>query len=80
MRKMENVEEYIDFIWGQLNELAFEHITYSEYDQMTDWLDEIRKGVKGFELAEQEYIAKIKKLELEIDNLQDEIGDLLEYF
>ena len=46
---MESVEKYIDFMWDKLNELVIEDISYSDYDQMIDWLDEIRKQVKQLE-------------------------------
>lgn len=46
---MESVEKYIDFMWDKLNELVIEDISYSDYDQMIDWLGEIRKQVKQLE-------------------------------
>ena len=46
---MESVKEYIDFMFKKLNELSIEDISYSDYDQMTDWLGEIRKQVKRLE-------------------------------
>ena len=46
---MTSVKEYIDFLFDKLNELVIEDISYSDYDQMTDWLGEIRKQVEGLE-------------------------------
>ena len=46
---MESVKEYIDFMFKKLNELSIEDISYSDYDQMTDWLAEINKKVKKLE-------------------------------
>ena len=50
---MESVEEYINFMLDKLNELAIEDISYSDYDQMTDWLGEIRKQVKRLEKKQE---------------------------
>ena len=50
---MESVEEYIDFMLDKLNELAIEDISYSDYDQMTDWLAEINKKVKKLEKKQE---------------------------
>ena len=50
---MESVKEYIDFMFNKLNELAIEDISYSDYDQMTDWLGEIRKQVKRLEKKQE---------------------------
>ena len=50
---MNSVEEYIDFMFDKLNELVIEDISYSDYDQMTDWLDEIRDHVKRIEKKQE---------------------------
>lgn len=50
---MTSVEEYIDFLFDKLNELVIEDISYSDYDQMTDWLGEIRKGVNALEKKQE---------------------------
>lgn len=50
---MTSVEEYIDFLLDKLNELVIEDISYSDYDQMTDWLAEIRKQVKMLEKKQE---------------------------
>ena len=57
---MVSVKEYIDLLFDKLNELVIEDISYSDYDQMTDWLGEIRKQVKGLE-------KKQEPMKLEID-------------
>ena len=43
------MEKYIDFMSDKLDELAIEDISYSDYDQMTDWLGEITKQVTQLE-------------------------------
>ena len=50
---MESVKEYIYFMFNKLNELAIEDISYSDYDQMTDWLGEIRNHVKRIEKKQE---------------------------
>ena len=45
----DSVREYFEFLFDKLNELVIEDISYSDYDQMIDWLDEIRKQVKQLE-------------------------------
>ena len=67
---MESVEEYINLMLNKLNELVIEDISYSDYDQMTDWLCEVKQG----------YIAEIKKLEQYIEDLEGEVGYLREYW
>ena len=44
-----SVLEYIDFLYEKLWKLAVEEIQYSDYDQMTDWLGEIKRQVKKLE-------------------------------
>lgn len=44
-----SVMEYIDLLYERLGKLAIEEIEYSDYDEMTDWLAEIRKEVKRLE-------------------------------
>ena len=44
-----SVIEYIDLLYERLGKLAFEEIEYSDYDEMTDWLAEIREEVKWLE-------------------------------
>ena len=48
-----SVLEYIDFMWVKLNELVIEDISYSDYDQMTDWLAEIKKQVRKLEKKQE---------------------------
>ena len=48
-----SVEEYFNFTESKLNELMIEEIAYSDYDQMTDWLHEIKEYVKRLEHKEQ---------------------------
>ena len=50
---MESVKEYIDFMFNKLNELSIEDISYSDYDQMTDWLAEIKRQVKKLEKKQE---------------------------
>ena len=50
---MGSVEEYIDFMFNKMNELAIEDISYSDYDQMTDWLAEIKKQVRKLEKKQE---------------------------
>lgn len=76
---MTSVEEYIDFLFDKLNELVIEDISYSDYDQMTDWLGEIRRQVKRLESAKQEYIAEIEKLEQHIEGLEYQMGYMRKY-
>lgn len=38
----DSVSEYFEFLFDKLDELVIEDISYSDYDQMTDWLGEIR--------------------------------------
>ena len=49
----DSVREYLEFLFDKLNELVIEDISYSDYDQMTDWLGEIRNHVKRLELLER---------------------------
>ena len=44
-----SVLEYIDFLHATLGRLSIEEIDYSDYCQMTDYLDEIEKRVKQLE-------------------------------
>lgn len=53
---MTSVKEYIDFLFDKLNELSIEDISYSDYDQMTDWLGEIRKGVNTLEEKQKQRV------------------------
>ncbi len=76
---MESVQEYIDFMFSKLNELAIEDISYSDYDQMTDWLGEIRKQIKRLESAEQEYMAEIEKWEQYSEDLVYQINQMRKY-
>ena len=55
-----SVLEYIDFMLVKLNELAIEDISYSDYDQMTDWLAEIKKQVRKLE-KKQEPMKPVKE-------------------
>ena len=48
-----SVLEYIDFLYVKLGKLAFEEIQYSDYDQMTDWLSEIKRQVKKLEKKQE---------------------------
>ena len=48
----DSVREYFEFLFDKLNELVIEDISYSDYDQMTDWLGEIRNHVKRIESTE----------------------------
>ncbi len=50
---MESVKEYIDFMFNKLNQLVIEDISYSDYDQMTDWLAEINRQVKKLEKKQE---------------------------
>lgn len=55
---MENCEvtsvlEYIDFLHATLGRLSIEEIDYSDYCQMTDYLDEIEKQVKRLEKKQE---------------------------
>ena len=61
---MESVEEYIDFIFDKLNKIAIEDISYSDYDQMADWLGEIRKQVK-----------RLEKKQVPMEPINDNCGD-----
>ncbi len=40
-------------MFNKLNQLVIEDISYSDYDQMTDWLGEIRKQVKRLEKKQE---------------------------
>ena len=42
----DSVREYFEFLFDKLNELVIEDISYSDYDQMTDWLGEIKNHVR----------------------------------
>ena len=44
-----SVTEYIDFLHATLGRLSIEEIDYSDYCQMTDYLDEIENRVKQLE-------------------------------
>ena len=48
-----SVLEYIDFLYEKLWKLAVEEIQYSDYDQMTDWLGEIKRQVKKLEKKQE---------------------------
>ena len=67
---MKSVEEYINLILNKLNELVIEDISYSDYDQMTDWLCQVQQG----------HIAEIKKLEQSINDLEGEVDHMREYW
>ena len=54
----DGVMEYIDLIYEKLNELSIEDICYSDYDQITDWLGEIRKIVKLWKFPDCESAVK----------------------
>ena len=45
----DSVREYFEFLFDKLNELVIEDISYSDYDQMTDWLGEIKNHVRRIE-------------------------------
>lgn len=45
----DSVREYFEFLFDKLNELVIEDISYSDYDQMTDWVGEIRNHVRRIE-------------------------------
>ena len=48
-----SVLEYIDFLHAILGRLSIEEIDYSDYCQMTDYLDEIEKRVKQLEKKQE---------------------------
>ena len=48
-----SVLEYIDFLHATLGRLSIEEIDYSDYCQMTDYLDEIEKRVKQLEKKQE---------------------------
>ena len=57
-----SVLEYIDFMWVKLNKLVIEDISYSDYDQMTDWLVEIKKQVRKLEKKQEPMYAGVLKM------------------
>ena len=57
---MESVIEYIDLLFDKLNELVIEDIRYSDYDQMTDWLFEIKNWVRKMEKVEMTRVSAIR--------------------
>ena len=48
-----SVMEYIDFLHAIFGRLSIEEIDYSDYCQMTDYLDEIEKRVKQLEKKQE---------------------------
>ena len=45
----DSVREYFELLFDKLNKLVIEDISYSDYDQMTDRLGEIKNHVKRIE-------------------------------
>ena len=42
----DSVREYFEFLFDKLDELVIEDISYSDYDQMNEWLGEIKNYVR----------------------------------
>ena len=42
----DSVREYFEFLFDKLDELVIEDISYGDYDQMNEWLGEIKNYVR----------------------------------